>query len=164
MAGLLDIGKLRKSLTIRDTVFAIEGLTARGLFELLDEFPELRKLLSDAGVAADPQQLMAHAPGAVATIIVYVCGYRRVRMESTGTSTSSELDKEYAAALASADDLTLGEQTEIIKAAWDLTFPKGLQSFLAALEGVGAIGSGWAPAMASQGQSSNSSPPVMPPS
>lgn len=166
MAGLLDIGKLRKSITIRDNAVLIEGLSARGLFELLDQFPELRKLLSDAGVAVNPQQLMSHVPGAVTTIIAYVCGYRRSYMVSTTLDADAALkiDTEYAAALEAAEKLTLGEQTEVIKEAWELTFPKGLQSFLEALEGVGAIGSGWAPATASPGRSSNSSPAVTPPS
>lgn len=162
MAGLLDIGKLKKSITIRDRELSIEGLTARGLFELLDQFPELRKVLSDAGIAANPALLMAHVPGAVTTIIAYVCGYRRSEMSSSPKDNAPKIDADFLAALASAGELTLGEQTEIIKTAWELTFPKGLQSFLAALEGVGAIGSGWAPAMASPGQSNNSSPADIP--
>lgn len=154
MAGLLDIGKLQRTIKIRDTEQAVEGLTAHGIFELLDQFPELQRVFSDAGVRARPQQLMAQAPGAVTTIIAYVCGYRR------NAAVSLEQDTNWFAALKAAAGLSLGEQTDIIKAAWELTFPSGLQSFLGALEAVGAIGSGWDQATASPGQSSNSSQPV----
>lgn len=164
MAGLLDIGKLSKTITIRDQALSVEGLTAHGLFELLDQFPELRRVFSDAGVPVRPVQLMAQAPGAIVTICAYVCGFRRKKTmaDGLGTTTSSEIDADFEAAMRAAAGLTLGEQTEIIKTAWDLTFPKGLQSFLEALEAVGAIGSGWAPATASPGQSKNLSPADIP--
>lgn len=137
MVGLLDIGPLTRPATVRGVIVSVSGIGASGLFELMDQFPEIRKLFSNSGKVPDVQLIISYAPGAIATIIAYVCGYRKVKVTELGTSTSSAANEEYDNALAAASRLTLGEQTEIISTAWDLTFPKGVVSFFEALEAMG---------------------------
>lgn len=163
MVGLVDIGPVTREVPMRGQTIAIKGISALGLFDLLDQFPELRKLFSESGKQVNAQQMMQHVPAAVATIIVYVCGYKRASLSAVNnTEKVKAINAEYEAALVAAESLTIGEQTEIVKAAWDLTFPKGLKSFLEALEAVGAIESGWAQDTASPGPSNNASPTVIP--
>lgn len=145
MVGLLDIGPLTRIITVRGKELEVKGISAKGLFLLLDEFPEMRKLLSGSGVEAKPEQLIHQIPGAVASIIAAATGHPGDAMHI-----------KFAA-----EELNLGEQAEIIQTAWDLTFPKGAQSFIEALGAVGAVtASGWGQVTASPEPSKNASPPA----
>lgn len=146
MVGLLDIGPLTRTVTVRGKEVEVRGVNAEELFHLLDAFPELRKMFSGSGVAPKPEQLIKQVPLAVAAVVA----------AATGTPGDEK-------AIAIARKLAVGEQAELITTIWDLTFPKGVQSFIAALEELGQVtGSGWAQAMPSPGQSNNSSPPATP--
>lgn len=143
MTSLLDIGPLTGLVHVRDKEVEVRGISGKVFFHLLDDFPELRKLMSGAGIEIKPEHLLKQVPGAVSSVIAAACGHAR--------------DKD---AIAAADDLTIGEQTEFLVKIWELTFPRGVGRFTAALEGImRATGSGWAPGMPSPEQSSNSSIP-----
>lgn len=147
MAGLLDIGVLTKKVEIRGVSIEVKGLSALVLFKLLDQFPELRKVFSNAGVEPDPALLMTQVPGIVALI---VCA---------ATNTPEE-DKPQV--VAKFIELSIGEQAELFKAIWELTFPRGLSHFTAALEELGLkapTGSGWDQGTPSPGPLSNLSQP-----
>lgn len=155
--SLLDIGRLKTTVDIRGVQMEVVGLSARDLFRLLDMFPELRRMFG--GVDVRPEQLFAQAPDAITRVIAYVLDYREIKLTEIGTETSSDIDLIYQRALESIDNLTIGEQTDIVKAAWDLTFPRGIKSFFDALEAMGvAPESIKAPGTTSQGRSSNSLP------
>lgn len=140
MVGLRDIGPVSAVVTIRGQEISVVGISALGLFKLIDQFPEFRKLLSGAGVKITPTDLLAQIPGAVSTIIAAVVGM-----------------PDDADTIKIASTLTLGEQAELIRTAWDLTFPTGVKAFTEALDAVVALtGPTWAPATASPGPSSNS--------
>lgn len=145
MVGLLDIGPLTKKVVVRGTEVEVRGLSAKSLFHLLQEFPEIRKLMSGGGNAppVSGAELMAKFPDAIAKVIAAVTG-------NPGD----------AKAEAIAADLGVGEQTEVIEAAWELTFPKGVASFTEALEkivGAKFIAPGWAAGIPSPGPSKSSS-------
>jgi hypothetical protein len=134
MTSLLDIGPRTSVVTVQGKALEISGLSARGIFTLLDQFPEMRKLLSGSGVSISAEDVLRQVPGAVASIIAHV----------TGEPTPE--------AIAAAELLAFGDQVEIVKSAWDLTFPKGLQSFIDALAAMGILtGSGWGQGTASPG-------------
>lgn len=142
MAGLLDIGPLTRIETVRGKDVEVKGVSGEELFHLLDSFPELRKLFSGGGATLKPEQLVKQVPVAVAAIIA----------AATGTPGDKK-------AMEVARTLSVGEQAQLIVAIWDLTFPKGVQSFIAALEGLGQVtGSGWAQATPSPERSNSSLP------
>lgn len=145
MVGLVDIGKLNRSITIRGQVLSLTGLKGRVIHSLLDQFPEVRKLLSGAGVALKPEDLIKQAPEVVNIIIANCAG------------DASEAGIEAAA------DLTLGEQFEMLKIIWDITFPNGVEALVEALKTMGlVIEPTWVAGMPSQEASSNSLPADIP--
>lgn len=138
MTSLLDIGDLRSTVKVRGKELEVAGISAETIFHLLDDIPELRKLLTGAGGEIKPQDLLTKVPGAVSSII------------AAGTTPDyydrPEGDRKML--VQAAKGLSLGEQTDVLKAIWDITFPTGIQTFLDALaELMKASGgaSGWAP-------------------
>jgi hypothetical protein len=116
MVSLVDIGPSRGSVALRGNEVEVNGLTAEHIVGILTSFPEVRKIL--ASREADLGVLVAQAPLAVAYMI------------AAGTGKAED-----EATVAFARNLAIGEQYDILAKVFELTFPKGLQSFL---DGVGA--------------------------
>lgn len=162
--SLLDIGRLTTTVHVRGAALEVAGISARDLFSLLNAFPELRRLMT-GGVETRPEQLFEQVPGAVTAVIAYVCGYREyeeTRLGSDGLPVDiSKQFGDYQKVLDAINNLTLGEQAEIVQAAWALTFPRGFGPFLEALEAMGvgnSTGPTKGPATTSQERSRNSLP------
>ena len=144
MTSLLDIGPLTAEVEIRGKKLTVKGVTAKTLLLLLQEFPELRKLLAQGSgkAAVTPEMLIAQVPGALSSLIVAACGL--------------PMSKENIGA---ADNLSIGEQGELIVKIWELTFPRGVSSFTDALRELSRYaGFGWDPVTPSPEQSKSSSP------
>ena len=134
MVGLLDIGDLSKKVEIRGKQVEVWGMSARTFFHLLATIPELADAL--AGMEQkdiNVSQVIMRMPDTVATIIACsTCGPSWQKMEQ------KEKDKHIQIAGA----LTIGEQADLIKAAWEMTFPNGTKSFIEALAEVRKL-TGW---------------------
>jgi hypothetical protein len=142
VVSLLDIGELSKMVPIRGKELEVTGIPGEVFLELLAEFPEMRKLMAGAGHKLEPNDLMKQVPAAVASVIA----------AATGTPGNDK-------AIAMARRLSLGEQVELLRAIWELTFPQGVTSFIEALEALKgqADASGLGAVMASPEPSSSSS-------
>lgn len=145
MPSLLDIGDLTEPVTIRGKVLQVQGISAEGLFALLKEFPELRKLMTGNADEAVIASLTEKLPESLGMIIA----------AGTGTPGNEEAGRK-------ARMLAVGEQIQLIHAIWKLTFPRGVKDFIEALEALtGELGdeSGKAPGTKSPGPSSDASDP-----
>lgn len=123
MPSLLDIGPKLKKMTINDVEVEVRGLSGTAFLHLLDGYPELRKLMGGGNRDIEPEELMKQVPGAVAGAIAMGCGY---------SATINPLD--FNTAVEKINSLSLGDQVELLTTIWDMTFPKGIKSFTAALE------------------------------
>jgi hypothetical protein len=140
MVSLVDIGPSVGSVEVRGQSVELNGLTASHIVGILTAFPEVRKILAQR--EADLQMLISQFPLAVAMIIA--------------AGTGKEGDD---ATIKVAMTLGVGEQYEILSKLMELTFPKGVKSFLdgvnAALDSAGVRG--WDQATKSPAQSSQTS-------
>jgi hypothetical protein len=144
VTSLLDIGPLTDKVPVRGKDVTIKGISGKDILILLNDFPEMRKLMGGQSLAITPDLLIARVPGALSSIIVLACG--------------EDIDND--AAHKSADALTVGEQVEFIHKIWKLTFPSGTQSFLDAVQEIKRLvggASGWDRDTQSPAPSSSSS-------
>jgi hypothetical protein len=139
MVSLLDIADQQKTVPIRGKDIPVYGISADGVAHLLGAFPELRQLMAGGSKAGEitVDQIMKVAPRAVAAAI------------ATGTGSLGDPKAESVAS-----KLPIGEQVELLSTIFDLTFPQGIDPFLARLEALGlvrgpAVAYGKAPAMPS---------------
>lgn len=137
MVSLVDIGPSVGKVELRGQEVEVNGLTAEHIVGIMMEFPEVRKILAEK--EADLQLLISQFPVAVAMII------------AAGTGHAGE-----KAHIDVAGKLSVGEQYEILSKLMELTFPKGVKSFLdgvrAAMASAGVRG--WDQATKSPAQSS----------
>lgn len=143
MASLLDIAALRASVPIMNGEAKVEvtGVTAEGLVYLLHEFHELRALFAGKGGDLQMEDLLQQSPVIVAAFLSAGCG----------TPGNKEAE-------ANARNLAVIDQMAILEKIWQVTFPKGLKDFLAALDRLAEVlagGSGWDRATMSQGPLKN---------
>lgn len=118
MVSLVDIGPSVGVSKLRGKDVEINGLTASHIVGVMISFPEVRKIL--ASKEFDLGVIVAQAPLAVAQMI------------AAGTGKAED-----DATIQFANTLTAGEQYEIMKDIFGLTFPNGLKSLLAGLEAAG---------------------------
>lgn len=143
MPSLLDIGELTETVEIRGKSLEVQGVSAADLVALLQDFPELRKLMTGNADADVIQSLVAKLPDAVAAIIAI----------GTGTPGDAKVKKQ-------AKRLAVGEQVDLLTRIWRLTFPRGIRDFTEALEALAtevAGEYGKVQDMKSPGQSNNAS-------
>lgn len=117
MTSLVDLGPLEKNVTIRGKSIAVRGVNAHDIFGLLQDYPELRLVIAGKRTEGDlALSLIQGIPGSIGSIIAAATGHGG--------------EPEHIAA---AQRLTIGEQTELLVAAIELTFPQGVSSFLDSL-------------------------------
>jgi len=145
MTSLLDIGPLTKIVLIGGTNVEVSGLSAMTLFELLRDIPELRQLMARKQLTEEnAASLVAQIPVAVGQIIAAAIGHH------------GDGDQIQAAIR-----LPAGAQLDLLQAIVELTFPRGIKSFLDGLFALapatsGGV-SGWGQATRSQEPSSDAS-------
>lgn len=106
MTSLLDIGDLTEEVEVRGIKLTVRGLTAGHIFQLFNEFPDMRKAL-------DSKTMLDMAPELIAKIIAMALGHPR--------------DK---AIEARAMSMGAGDQIAIIAAVQRLTFTDGVGPFV----------------------------------
>lgn len=136
MAGLQDIGPLTETLvfvrgqkTIELTVY---GITAEGLFYLMQKFPEIRLLMERRVNEITPERMMEMAPESIAHVI------------ACALVDAGDMDKdEWRAAIVEqaklARKMNMSDQLRLITTTFKVTFSEGVGPFveqLAALMGV----------------------------
>lgn len=140
MVSLVDIGPSKGVVEVRGQSVDINGLTASHIVAILMQFPEVRKILAEK--EADLGMLISQFPLAVGMII------------AAGTGKAGD-----KATVDVAMELGVGEQYVILEKIVELTFPKGVKSFLdgvnAAMASAGVRG--WDQATKSPAQSSPAS-------
>jgi len=144
MTSLVDLGPLEKDVPIRGQSIKVRGINAHDIFSLLQDYPELRLVLAGKRTEGDlALSLIQGIPGSIGSIIAAATGH------------SGE-----AQHIAAAQRLSIGEQTEILIAAIELTFPQGVSSFLDSLVKLAdqAGVRGWGAAMKSPERSSSALP------
>lgn len=149
MVSLIDIGPAKKKVTLREGVdIDVQGVSAMAVFTLLQDYPDLRKVLTGQKLNQDQLLgLIAGIPHAAASVIAYATG-------------NGGNDAEIAAAMG----LPVGEQALLLKGIAEVTFPQGVSSFL---EGLGVLTEqagvrGWGQDTKSPAQSSDASAPATP--
>lgn len=137
MVSLVDIGPSKGVAEVSGQSVEVNGLTASHIVGILLQFPEVRKILAEK--EADLQLLITQFPLAAAMIM------------AAGTGKADD-----QATIDVAQGLAVGDQYELLSKIVELTFPKGVKSFLdgvnAALRSAGVRG--WDQAMKSPAQSS----------
>lgn len=117
MATLRDCGRLTEEVTLESgDVLTVRGLPARAFFELIAKYPQIQRFFGGADM--DLGQLVIQLPDAVSIIIV----------AATGKMGDPE-------DIVAAEHLGVTDQLAIIQAAWKLSFPRGVKSFIDALVG-----------------------------
>jgi hypothetical protein len=117
MPGLLDIAAAPARVTVRGTEVDVFGVSAEGIAYLMAHFPEIRAMFSGKEIDLDPATLAVKAPKALAAII------------AAGTGQVGNADAEAVAA-----SLGVDEQAELLAKILELTFPRGLGPFAAAIQ------------------------------
>lgn len=145
MTSLADIGPLTKKVEIRPgTSLEVRGVNVHDIFGLLEQFPELKSVIAQRAMTGDiVMGIIEGIPSAIGTIIASACG-----------------EAGNPKAIAGAQRLAVGEQAALLEAIAELTFPKGVQSFVASLERLLSQASGdrgWAAGTNSRAQSSAAS-------
>jgi hypothetical protein len=146
MVSLLEIGPLTDTVQIRGTDLTVSGLTAKDLFDLMQEYPELQYVLAGQNLTDDlVKTLMGRASHTLGMIMAMGLNERG--------------DNQTEVVLFAMTKLTAGEQADLITAIAKLTFPKGIKSFVESLqEAADSAGvHGKAPPTKSRGQSKGSS-------
>jgi hypothetical protein len=114
MTGLLDIAPQRAGVEVLGHTLEVEGVTVRGIADLLRRFPELLKLFG--GGESPAGAIVAAAPDLVAAVIA--CGLGHMGDE----------EQEAAAARLPAE-----AQAELVGAILKLTMPSGVGPFVTKL-------------------------------
>jgi len=117
VVSLVDIVNAPQEVEIQGHKLKVRGISGEGVAYLLVDFPELRLAMINKGEDLTPETLLRIAPKAVASIIAAGIGQQG--------------DK---ATIDAARILPLGDQIALLGPIVKQTFPRGIRSFLEALE------------------------------
>ena len=148
MPSLMELAPLRETVDIRGIKIDVFGISAKNIAQILFRFPEIRKMLIRIDPGSDViGQLISRVPELLGLLVACGCG--------------ADLDNPASdKIIAQADLLTLGEQWAIIEKVIPLTFPQGVNRFMAGVQGLLAQADdarGRAPATTSPAQSNSAS-------
>jgi hypothetical protein len=111
MSSLLDIGPLTDQVEIRGNKITVQGLSAGHLFQLFNDFPEMRKMFDSKGDAKEV--FLSLAPELIAKVIAM----------ATGKPHDKQAEMQAMA-------LGAWEQGVILLAVQQMTFPRGIGPFV----------------------------------
>jgi hypothetical protein len=142
MVSLIDIVEQTSTVRIGEHDVTVHGISAENIAQVLLRFPEIRMILiAETGVDRSVvMSLVERFPEAAGLILAAATG---ADLAPGDEKKEAELKKHVDAARR----LPIGAQYEILEKTVDLTFPRGVENFLA---GVGArlkrlgVGRGWA--------------------
>ena len=131
MVSLADIGPLSKKVTIRNSDVMLRGVNVHEIFGLLEQFPGLKSVIAQRAVSGDlALSIIQGIPAAIGAIIACAAD-----------------EGDNPKAVIGAQKLSVGEQTECLEAIAEMTFPKGVKSFVDSLVKLidqASGGRGWA--------------------
>lgn len=143
--SLVEIGPMREMVPLRDGEIEVRGVPAESIFQLLMDFPELKKVFEGKRLESEiVAELVGMGGRILASLIAAGCGF---------------LGNEQAITNAQVN-LTVGESTSILEAMMRLTFPQGARNFLDALGRAlknAGVGQTWVEGTKSPAPSSNAS-------
>jgi hypothetical protein len=115
MPGLLDIGPLSETVTLRGSEIKLQGIGADALVNLLDRFPDLYKAIGQRA-DLDASTFVKLGPDIVANVIATAAG-----------------EGDNPKAVEMVKSLTIGEMMELLDPVLRMTFPRGFGPFVVAL-------------------------------
>jgi hypothetical protein len=125
MSSLLDIGPLTEEVTVRGTPVTCYGVSAGGLFYLLNNYPEIRQILEKRVANISVETLLEKAQPAISAVI------------AIGTTDPDEYvanSKSWKAAVEKgiprANSLGVSDQLAMVSTIFKLTFPEGTGPFV----------------------------------
>ena len=116
MATLLDIAPQTKAVPVLGKSITVRGLSAASIAVLIARFPEIQEVFASGLAGLDAGTISRIGEEAVGATIA----------AATGMGGNEQVE-------AIARSLAVGDQFSILKAAYDLTFPKGVSDFLTTL-------------------------------
>lgn len=122
MTSLLDVVPQAIIVNVGDTKLPVQGITMKGVAFLLNNYPEVKKLLDGDSASFTVERLFQIAPQAVAAIIADATGH------------AGEAKHIEAAA-----KLGIGHQVAIVAAAVKATMPDGVGPFLEDVKSLRAV-------------------------
>src|SRR5262245_38834716 len=125
MSGLLDVGPLTDEVTIRGTPVTCYGVSAGGLFYLINHYPEIRQIMEKKVTNLDVNDLLEKAQSAISAVIA---------IGTTDPEQYTANTKEWKAAVEKgiprANSLGVSDQLAAVSAIFKLTFPEGTGPFV----------------------------------
>jgi hypothetical protein len=144
--SLVEIGPMREMVPLRDGEIEVRGVPAESIFQLLMDFPELKRVFEGKRLESEIiAELVGMGGRILASLIAAGCGF----LGDEKAITSAQVN------------LTIGESTDILTAMMRLTFPQGARNFIDAVMGLLQSGGGaqtWAAATKSPEPSNSASP------
>lgn len=151
MTSLIDLGPLSKNVPMRGTEFRVVGVSAKTIFTLLQDIPELRLVIAGKKLDSEVISALIDSGGRVLAQVI-AAGLGAMGDEPT--------------IKAAEDNLAAGESAELLEAIVELTFPQGIKSFVdrlvAANQSASVGGSGKAAATKSAVASTSASATATP--
>lgn len=125
MSSLLDVGPLAEEVTVRGTPVTCYGVSAGGLFYLINHYPEIRLLMEKKVANLNVQDLLEKAQGAISAVIA---------IGTTDPEEFSANSKEWKGvvekAIPRANTLGVSDQLSVVSTIFKLTFPEGTGPFV----------------------------------
>jgi hypothetical protein len=148
MPSLIDLAPLREQVDIRGVKIDVFGISVKNIAQILFRFPELRKMLIRIDPGSDViGQLISRVPELLGLLVACGCGADLENPESEKIITA-------------ASNLMVGEQWLVIEKVIPMTFPQGVNRFMAGVQGLleqADGGRGRAPATTSAAPSNSAS-------
>jgi hypothetical protein len=121
----LDVGPLTEEVTIRNKPVTCYGVSAGGLFYLINNYPEIRTLLEQKFSDINVQDLLEKAQGAISAVIAIGTTDPEEYMAN-----SKAWKEAVEKAIPAANSLGVSDQLAMVTAIFRLTFPDGTGPFV----------------------------------
>jgi len=141
MPSLLDMGPLTEDITVRGSDLTLAGVGLDGMFYLIANFPDLKKIMDGKIKELTPAKLMKGAPQTIASVIAVAATDRD----------AFEDDDAWEAAVAKGTKIVrkwgAGDQLTALNVIFRLTFTEGVGPFVQQMNKITAmfVGAGKGP-------------------
>lgn len=125
MSSLLDVGPLTEEVTIRGNPITCYGVSAGGLFYLINHYPEIRQLLERKATDLNVNDLLEKAQSAISAVIAI-----GTTDPEEYTANSKEWKRVVEKAIPRANTLGVSDQLAVVSTVFKLTFPEGTGPFV----------------------------------
>jgi hypothetical protein len=125
MSSLLDVGPLTEEVTVRGTKVTCYGVSAGGLFYLINNYPEIRSLMERKVADLNVEDLLEKAQSAISAVIAI-----GTTDPEEYTANTKEWKEVVLKAASRANTLGVSDQLNAVSAIFRLTFPEGTGPFV----------------------------------